>query len=125
MLILLLTAPLLLSLTASLHAQSADDYPIAVHVYRTGIVALLDPNASNTYVELEATIAGQKLILASTENVYANFLRTEFKVMKTGDYKARLLKDQSVNAAEYTRQYEFLLSDGKKLQFNVIGESEN
>jgi len=115
--LLLPISVLLFSLVASAHAQKTEDYPLTVHVYRTG--------GSNIGVEyvlcLEVTSEGRKLTLLSSS---AAISKEKPIAMKTGDYKARILKEDQINAAQYAREYEFLLGDGKKLKFDLIGESE-
>ena len=54
---------------------------------------------------------------------------TEY-LLRLGDYKAKLLPDDSSISPnppadyEYQRKYEFLLPDGKTRKFLVMGESE-
>jgi hypothetical protein len=116
--ILLSITILLFSLAAAIHAQKAEDYPITVHVYRTG------QNYTGTVNLLEVTIEGRKLALQGTSLAFTK-LKNAPITMKIGDYKARIIKEDQIDAARYTRRYEFLLSDGKKLEFDVVGESEN
>ena len=46
------------------------------------------------------------------------------QLLSTGDYQARLIKDEKTSAAEYRREYEFIFSDGKTAKYAVVGESE-
>jgi len=117
--ILLSITILLFSLAAAIHAQKAEDYPITVHVYRTG------PSFNEAFWFLEVTIEGKQLTLESSIPPVKFSFRGTPIVMKIGDYKARIVKEDQINAAAYTRRYEFLLSDGKKLEFDVAGELEN
>lgn len=122
---LLPVAVLLFSLTTAIHAQKVEDYPLTAHVSRTGIILLPAGEGNAPYTCVEATIEGRKLTLASNSFAATRSLRSKSIAMKIGDYKAKILKDEPINAAQYTREYEFLLPDGKKLEFEVIGESEN
>ncbi len=115
---LLSIAFLLFSFVATAQSQKTEDYPLTVHVTRTAIAF----EGTVPFVCLNVTVQGQKLLLESefpAESKVGRF------AVKTGDYKARILKEDRVNAAEYARHYEFLLSDGKRLRFYVIGESES
>ena len=122
--ILLFITILLFSLTATVHAQKTQDYPLTVQVYRTGEIYLGEGSGFSN-LRLDVTIEGQKLTLASTSAAKTVSSKGGLAVMKTGSYKAKILKEHQINAAQYTRRYEFLLSDEKKLEFDVIGESEN
>ena len=120
--ILLCIAILLFSIAATVQAQKAEDYPITVHVYRAETVMLKLRISDGPLLRLDVSVGGQKLILASESVAFSGSTPLS---MKPGDYKARILKDDQINAAQYSRSYELLLSDGKKLRFDVIGESEN
>ncbi len=121
--ILLSIAILLFSLPTAVEAQKTDDYPLTIQVNRTETVLLKlwYPN-DNPYLRLEVVVEGRKLVLASESIAFSNSTPIS---MKTGDYKARIVKEASINAAQYSRSYELLLSEGKKLRFDVIGESKN
>jgi hypothetical protein len=120
--ILLSIAILMFSLATTVQAQKAEDYPITVHVYRAETVLLKLRVSEGPLLRLEVSAEGRKLILASESVAFSGSTPLS---MKPGDYKARILKDDQINAAQYSRSYELLLSDGKKLRFDVIGESEN
>jgi hypothetical protein len=110
--ILLFIAILLFSLPTAVEAQNRTE---------TVLLKLWYPN-DNPYLRLEAVVEGRKLVLASESIAFSDATPIS---MKTGDYKARIVKEASINAAQYSRSYELLLSDGKKLRFYVIGESKN
>jgi hypothetical protein len=116
---LLSLATFLFLVAGEVRAQKTEDYPLTVHVYRTGTFQI----DGLLRICLEVTINEQKLTLESEFPAYAG--RAGRFAMKIGDYKARILRDDRINAAQYAREYEFLLSDGKKLKFYVTGESEN
>lgn len=46
------------------------------------------------------------------------------KLLRVGDYKARIAKDDTASAYEYLRDYELLFADGKTRLYNVVSESE-
>jgi hypothetical protein len=64
---------------------------------------------------LTAIIDGKKYELQSG---------TRVKLLRLGDYKAKITKDDSQNAYEYMRTYEFLFPDGQTRQYVVVGEME-
>lgn len=102
-----------------------DSYPVTVHVSRSEVVFITDNNSPSPYERIEATIEGRHYTLIGTRFANTKFsLGIKPAAMKTGDYKARLVDEKTVNAALYYRQYEFLFADGSKLKFDVIGESE-
>lgn len=94
------------------------DYTIAMHVRssRLEVECSTDNKGSNcgTVQHLQVVIAGKKYELA----------RTAENVLRTGDYKARVVSEKKPRAEEYTREYEIMLSDGKTAKFEVVGESE-
>ena len=120
---------LMLSLIAQpSRGQAANDtaYPIAVHVTRSEVVFISNNNMVGPYTVVDATLDGHKYKLIGVKLSNAKFaFGIKPAVLKTGDYKARVTEEKIVNAAQYFRQYEFLLSNGDKLKLDVIGESED
>lgn len=106
-------------------AQKDEPYPLAAHVTRSEVIFISSGDMVGPYSVLDATIDGHRYRLLGIR-----FANTKFSLgmkptsFKVGDYKARMLEDKPVNSAQYFRQYEFLLADGSKLKFDVIGESE-
>jgi hypothetical protein len=45
-------------------------------------------------------------------------------LLRTGNYKARMLKDDTKRGYEYNRTYELLFSDGGTRKYRVTGEQE-
>jgi hypothetical protein len=119
---LYLLAAFILSLpfTQSGHAQNTDIYPLSVHVSRTDVSA---PGPWSDVIE--ATIERQKLKLARMSSKGPRRRVSLPSVLKCGDYKARILKEEIVSPAEYVREYEILLPGGVTVTYLVIGESEN
>lgn len=124
-----LMVALMLSLIAlPCRGQSANTsaYPVTVHVTRSEVVFISSNDIVGPYTVVDATIAGHKYKLIGVRLANAKFsFGIKPAVLKTGDYKARVTEENTVNVAEYFRQYEFVLSSGEKLKLNVIGESED
>jgi hypothetical protein len=47
-----------------------------------------------------------------------------YSVLPPGDYKARVSALGTKKGGQYTREYEFMYSDGARETFVVVGESE-
>jgi hypothetical protein len=93
------------------------DYTVQVHVQSCRLIneCISDGKGSNCgYAQhLTATIGAKKYELERL--VDTNMLRT-------GDYKAKLVVNQKPRAEEYTQIYEFLFSDKKTGRFIVVGQ---
>ena len=99
---------------------NAADYMIAVHVSSSSLVQnCTDVTGGSSVCSIEqrllVTIGGKKYEL---ENSRATAL------LRTGDYKAKIVKDETKTNYEYLRTYEFLFSDGKTGTYAVMGEME-
>jgi hypothetical protein len=97
------------------------DYTIAVHVQSSRLVDFCSDvtnGVSVCYWEqvLSVVIDGNKYELQSA--------RTAMNVLRLGDYKAKIAKDENKHAYEYGRTYEFLFPDGQTRQYFVVGESQ-
>jgi hypothetical protein len=71
---------------------------------------------------LDVLIAGKKYELAGTFGaVGAALFQNGFVMLKPGDYKAKLVKDE--HSAPYSSRqiYEFLMPDNTVLTFDVVG----
>jgi len=89
----------------------AEDYTITVHVQSSRL--------SKGTQRVKALVDGKKLTLeAAPPSIVSVF------VFRVGDYKARIVKDDTPRPYDYMRTYEFLLPDGKTRKFWVVGESE-
>ena len=123
-----LLALLLLSPGLAMGKVTASDYSVPVHVRSSRLVTIchdvLGHAFCGTKQSLEVAIDGKKYELLSKDDADG--------ALRTGDYKARVLVDDSQAAADpvpayiisYTNAYEFLFPDGRKQKFSVIGESE-
>jgi len=81
------------------------DYTLTAHV----TCSFERGNSERIVVDLD----GKQMELVSNNDA--------FLPLALGDYKARLLKDESPDAYEVKRQYEVLLPDGKVRAFLVSG----
>jgi hypothetical protein len=115
--ILLLTPALAL---AAKETPNPADYTVAVHVQSSRLVLscgdVTNGNSICTwYQRLTVIIDGKKVEIES--GAVKNLLRV-------GDYKAKIAKDETQHAYEYSRTYEFLFPDGQTRQYFVVGETE-
>ena len=88
------------------------DYTIAVHVQSSRLVGQ-DGNIQR----LSVTIDGKKYKLEAIS-------QPRYDLLRVGDYKARVVKDDASRSYEYFRAYQFLFPDGKTRRYTVVGESE-
>jgi len=95
-------------------APNPAGYTITVHVLASRLVHNFD--SGNTGQELTALIDGKKYVLL--ENHFGN------DVLRVGDFKAKIVKDQTPRAYEYQRVYEFLFPDGQTREYTVVGEEQ-
>ena len=111
---------LLLSLSVVAYAEKKpapgpSDYAVSIHVQASRLADLCAPGC--VWVQpLTALIDGRKYELSDTT------ARTD--LLRVGDYKARIFKDEKDRPYEYQRTYEFLMSDGGVRRYVVVGESE-
>jgi hypothetical protein len=123
--LLLLTPALTM---AAKPAPNPADYTVAVHV-RSSSLSKVASGVSETSLHLVAVIDAKTYEL-DTISPCQNLLRV-------GDYKAKIVQEKSrygrdpqptpddtTQAYEYHRVYEFLFPDGKTRKFTVVGEQE-
>jgi hypothetical protein len=96
------------------------DYTVAVHVQSSRLVLFCGDVTGGSSVcsweqHLSVIIDGKKFEIQP--QVAKNLLRV-------GDYKAKIVKDETPNAYEYFRVYELLFPDGQTRQYSVVGEME-
>jgi hypothetical protein len=104
-------------------ATNPADFTVAVHVQSSRIEADCSDVTNGTSVcfwnqHLKVTIDGKKYELVG------NRAKKIWYVLRLGDYKAKVLKEDTSRNYEYQRSYEFLFSDGATGDFQVMGESE-
>jgi hypothetical protein len=90
------------------------DYSIQIHVQASRLVDICAPGCA-WVPHLMVIIDGKKYELSDTI--------TRNDLLRVGDYKARILKDE--RTYEYLRTYELLLPDGWPRKFVVVGEFES
>lgn len=97
------------------------DYTITVHVQSTrSVLECAGRPVCITALYLNVVIDGKKYKLETDDYDY---------LLRLGDYKAKLLPDDSSAnrnppaAYEYRQKYEFLFPDGRTRKFSVVGES--
>ncbi len=112
--------------SASLFAQNAKpnpaDYTINMHVESSRLVdfcgnVTLGSSICVMYQKLKVEINGK------TYDLNSETMRHP-AVLRTGNYKGRLLKEDAKRGFEYTRTYELLFSDGSTRKYGVSGEYE-
>lgn len=108
-LLALLLAPALAY--AEKRPPNAADYPIVIHVQSSHQVG-----GSAELLHMNVLIDGKKYELVDPT--------TNHSVLRLGDYKARVDKDDTSKPFLLNRTYELLLPDGTTRKFVVVGESE-
>ena len=91
------------------------DYPLTLHVYSSHMADLCAPGCICVQ-HLNIVMGKLKYELSDTIS------RSD--LLRVGDYKARILKDETDRSYEYQRKYEFLLPDGATREYLVVAESE-
>ena len=104
-------------------ALNPADFSVAVHVQSSRIQADCSDVTNGTSIcywnqHLKVTIDGKKYELVG------NRAKKILYVLRAGDYKAKILKEDTSRNYEYERSYEFLFADGTIGDFQVMGESE-
>jgi hypothetical protein len=104
-------------------APNPADYAVAVHVQTSSVAAdCSDVTNGSSFCfwnqHLNVTIDGKKYELVG------NRAKRTLYVLRLGDYKAKVLKEDISRTYEYERSYEFLFPDGTTGTFQVMGESE-
>ncbi len=117
---------LFLSSTLAWGKTKPEEYTITVHVQSSGLVLTCDyifgKQDCESRQHLNVVIDGKKYEMISSD--YPKV------ALVTGNYKAKLLADDSENPAdppqsyEYHQRYEFLFPDGKTRKYLVVGGSE-
>jgi hypothetical protein len=95
-------------------------YTVAVHVQSSRLVLSCGDVTGGSSVcsweqHLNVIIDGKKFEIQPG---------TAKNLLRVGDYKAKIVKDDTPNAYEYQRVYELLFPDGQTRQYSVVGEME-
>ena len=104
-------------------APNSADYITTIHVQTSRIASDCSDVTNGTSVcfwnqHLDVTIDGKKYEMVGNrakKNVY---------VLRLGDYKAKVLKEDTSRTYEYNRSYELLFADGTTGDFQVTAEIE-
>lgn len=110
----LLLFALLLCAMSTFAAKKPDpsDYNITVHVTASRVDGCIR--------ELDAVINGVNYQLTAA----CDKIPISVGVLKLGDYKAKLVKDDRSSAFYILQSYEFLFPDNAKKKFDVVGVSQ-
>lgn len=88
------------------------DFTINIHVQSTHLV----PDFKSETLFMDVLIDGKKYELAD--------LGSNNSVLRVGDYKAKILIEDTSKSYVISRTYELLMPDGSTRKFEVVGESE-
>ncbi|MGD0096344.1 MAG: hypothetical protein ABSB60_07610 [Terracidiphilus sp.] len=100
-------------------APKPADYTIVIHVQSSRMAPDCRVGGNGFcgwYLSLNVLIDGKKYELANSG--------ASFELLRVGDYKARIVKEDTMKLYEISRTYEFLFADGSTRDFFVAGESE-
>jgi hypothetical protein len=102
-------------------APKPADYTISVHVQASRLTTDCGDVTGGSSIcwwlqRLTVLIDGKKYELDSN-------IKTA-DLLRVGDYKAKLLKEETKRPYEYMRNYEFLFSDGTTRVYSLAGETE-
>ena len=113
---ILLTTPALAVAAGADPAQ----YNVSIHVHSSQLVyeCISDVKGATCAFtpRLNVLIGGKKYELEAE--------KSRNDLIRVGDYKAKVVKDDSTSPYEYWRTYEFLFPDGTTRKYDVVGESE-
>lgn len=112
---MLLLAPAIICSAKDKTSPNPADYTIAIHVQSSRLADLCAP-ACIWVQHLNVLVDGKKYELSDS------IARTD--LLRVGDYKARIFKDETERPYEYQRTYEFLMSDGGTRKYIVVAETE-
>jgi len=110
--VILLLAPALA--WAAKPGPSPADYPITVHVQSSRLINTFSGKDAPMFQHLTVLIDGKKYELEAGGG----------SLLRVGDYKAKVEKDNTQRTYEYERIYEFLFGDGSTRRYWVVGEEE-
>jgi hypothetical protein len=104
-----------LFLVATMSSAAADAYPVNVHV--SAVHWRMSADVPTLF--LDATVDGKKCELGGPALVRVNIeLAT---LLKPGDYKARVAREEHKTDYQTQLVYEFRFADGKTAKFAVVG----
>jgi hypothetical protein len=99
------------------------DFAVNIHVQSSRLKVECGDVTSGTsvcywYQYLSAMVDGKKVELRGNMMVRNEYL------LKLGDYKAKILKEEDTRVYGYQRTYQMLFPDGAVAEYLVVGESE-
>jgi hypothetical protein len=99
------------------------DYTVNVHLQSSRMVLECGDVTNGTsfchwYQVLGVTVDSKKLELRG------NLMQKGPYILKPGDYKARVVKEDVTRSYGYQRTYQLLFPDGQVAEYLVVGESE-
>ncbi|MGA9672621.1 MAG: hypothetical protein WBQ94_25620 [Terracidiphilus sp.] len=97
-------------------APNAAEYTVAIQVQSSRLTTICGSGLCNQFQSLSVTIEGKRYELTSKRMV--------MDVLRVGDFKAKMIKEETTKPYQYQRTYEFLFSDGTVRDYSVTGESE-
>jgi hypothetical protein len=100
---------------ASAQYLTSADYNVDVHV-RSSRLVYLCPRTCSMFQHLSVLIDGKKYEIEDE--------KSRSDLLRIGDYKAKISKDETTRAYEYKRAYEFLFPDGQTRRYDVVDEGE-
>jgi hypothetical protein len=95
-------------------APDPAQYPVTVHVQSSRLINMISGKDAPLFQRLKVLIDGKKYELEAGGAL----------LLRVGDYKARVEKDNTQRAYEYQRAYEFLFADGSTRRYWVVCEEE-
>ena len=95
-------------------APDTAEYPITVHVQSSRLINMISGKDAPLFQDLKVLIDGKKYELEAGGAL----------LLRVGDYKAKVEKDNTQRTYEYQRVYEFLFADGSTRRYWVVGEDE-
>jgi hypothetical protein len=95
-------------------APNPANYTIGVHVAASHLVMQCSSGLCGWHEVMDVVIGGKKYQLSEGSD------RSD--LLRIGDYKAQVVKDETTRSYEYMRTYEFLFADGKTRDYFVVGE---
>ena len=102
-------------------------FPLTVHVESSDSSVSCNPDYTCYGLQkLNVTIDGKKYILASEDAAVVTGMGQYMAyVLKNGDYRARIVKEDTNDAGEYHRVIELQVAAGVARRYTVVGEGAN
>jgi len=95
--------------------RDSADYTVDVHVQSSRIITVCDQGC---------TTEQHLIVLIGTKKFDLKELGYQMNLIRVGNYKAKIVKDETPAPYEYRRVYEILFPDGKVSSFEVVGEGD-